>query len=142
MWDVSKNRENCENELNDSFTLLKEKQLEKKSLNEDLTIMRKKKIMTELRIKYIRFRVRTLKRRIMYYRCNPLRKIWLLQGKNLNLLKQNVFISHMLPQRRMGSFMISCYQSLAKTQMGVVSKLIRVTQLLKICPTILCKTYI
>ena len=42
MWDVSKNRGNCENELNDSFTLLKEKQLEIKSLNEDLTIMRNK----------------------------------------------------------------------------------------------------
>ena len=37
-----KHPENYENELNDATTLLKEKQLEIKSLNEDLTIMRNK----------------------------------------------------------------------------------------------------
>ena len=37
-----KHQENYENELNDAITLLKEKQLEIKSLNEDLTIMRNK----------------------------------------------------------------------------------------------------
>ena len=37
-----KHQENYENELNDAITLLTEKQLEIKSLNEDLTIMRNK----------------------------------------------------------------------------------------------------
>ena len=43
MCEISlKHQENYENELNDAITLLKEKQLEIKSLNEDLTIMRNK----------------------------------------------------------------------------------------------------